>query len=67
MNDSEFLIIAHDRGEEYFVHHETWPIIPQIHLVKQDDYGIDLLFQKDTNHKTGSNCQKEPYRYFGMY
>ena len=49
------------------MHHEVWPIIPQIHLVKKDDYGIDLLFQKDTNQNTGSNCQKDSNRYFGMF
>ena len=65
--DADFLVYVHDKGEEYFMHHEVWPTIPPIHRVRKDDFAVDYTFQKLTNQKGTLECKHEPYNYFGTY
>ena len=63
----EFWIYIHDIGEEYFLHYDYWPDIPNKYQVKKEDVAIDITIRKQIQ-KTDENCNTdERYSYFGMY
>ena len=64
---SEFWIYIHDLGEEYFLHHDYWPMIPIKYQVKNTDQSIDVMVQKEIKISDENCVADEIYSYFGMY
>ena len=64
--NSEITLFVHDKGEEYFLHYESWNIIPNSYHVKKDEYLVDLVLKKELQRKD-QNCQNGVYSYFGEF
>ena len=64
--DAEILLFVHDKGEEFFLHYETWNIIPSSYHVKTEEYVVDMVMTKEL-HKKNRNCRYGAYNYFGKF
>ena len=67
--DNEFWIYVHDKGEEYYLHYDFWPIVPFIHRSVTNEYFSDIVVRKELEifDSDDDNCSEEVYDYFGKF
>ena len=62
----DLLLYLHDKGEEYYLHYDFWPIVPFVYELKQKEAFADIVVRKELEVQN-ENCQDENYNYFGNY
>ena len=62
----DVLLYLHDKGEEYYLHYDFWPIVPFVHEFKQKEAFADIVVRKELEVQN-ENCHDETYDYFGNY
>ena len=60
----DLLLYLHDKGEEYYLHYDFWPIVPFVHEFKQKEAFVDIVVRKELEVQN-ENCLDENYNYFG--